>query len=290
MNKKTKINKFAIIVTVFVFITLITFSLLFISGFFSSRARLFSLIEKEGGWTQFRLQANKYFPRFFVFTYSKLDKIVLDHTSNVDKIPFEWVALIHEQFSLNASNSKVNDEILSKISLMQNIEELEFRECPDISDEGIKKLGKMKNLRCLNLFSVECSDKGCADLRNLSNLQYLVVAHTKVNGDCFELAGWKMLKLLDLNYCNLRKDFIEIISTLPRLQTLRLTYYDGIFDDIQPLLLKNSIRFIEINIYDIKSTNLEHKQPLHPKIKLVEKEYFKPVKTSYDRYLSDLNL
>jgi hypothetical protein len=279
MIKKTKISK---IITVLVFITLITFSLLFILGFCSSRARLFSLTEQEGGWMLFRLQANKYFPKFFVFTYSKLEKIILGPTSNIEKIPFEQLALINEQFSLNASNSQVNDETLSKISMMCNIEELELRECHSISDEGIKKLNKMKNLRCLNLFSVECSDKGCTDLRNLPNLQYLVVAHTKVNGDCFELEGWKMLKLLDLNYCNLRKDFIGIISTLPRIQTLRLTYYEGVFEDILPLLSKNSVRFIEINVYDIKSTNLEHKQPLHPKIKLVEKEYFAPIRTSYD--------
>jgi hypothetical protein len=89
-----------------------------------------------------------------------------------------------------------------------------------------------------------------------------------------------------LNYCRIDKNIFNTLSNLPRLQTLRITYYSGLFEDLLPLLSKESIRKIRVNVCDLDdSTIIQLKENLNPKIELRKMEYFYPVETLYDRML-----
>jgi hypothetical protein len=258
---------------VFIILCLIIVLFLFFIGFFSVRTRIFYNLEKNGVWTSFTIQPNKYTPRCFIFTYCKLQQIVIDSESNIKEIHFQDMSQVREAFHLNVSNSRINNEILDVIVQMKNVNELELKECVNISDLGIAKLRMMSNLKYLNLFSVDCSDTGCESLKDMPNLQYLIVAHTRVSGKCFGKEGWKILKNIDLNYCKIDKNVFNILSNLPRLQTLRVTYYHGLFEDLLPLLSKESIRKIWVNVNDLDdSTIIQLKENLNPKIELRKME------------------
>ncbi|MDR0338244.1 MAG: hypothetical protein LBI18_14275 [Planctomycetaceae bacterium] len=274
---------------VFTILSLIIVLFLFFIGFFSVRTRIFYNLEKNGIDTWFaQPNIDIEMPKCFIFTYCKLQQIFISSESNIKETLFKDLSQIRETFHLNISNSKINDEILDIIVQMKNVHELELKECTNISDLGITKLQMMSNLKYLNLFSVDCSDIGCESLRDMPNLQYLVVAHTRVSGKCFGKEGWKILKSIDLNYCKIDKNVFNILSNLPRLQTLRVTYYPGLFEDLLPLLSKESIRKIWVNVYDLDDlTIIQLKENLNPKIELRKMEYFYPVETIYDRMLID---
>jgi hypothetical protein len=274
------------IFAVFIILCFIIILFLFFIGFFSARTKKFYNLEKNGVGLSFTTQSNIYLPKCFIFTYCKLQKIFIDSESNIKEVHFKDMSQIQETFHLSISNSKINDEILDVIAQMKNVNELELKECTNISDLGITKLQMMSNLKYLNLFSVDCSDIGCESLKDMPNLQYLVVAHTRVSGKCFDKEGWKILKNIDLNYCRTDKNIFNTLSNLPRLQTLRITYYPGLFEDLLPLLSKESIRKIWVNVYDLDdSAIIQLKENLNPKIELRKMEYFYPVETHYDHML-----
>lgn len=89
------------------------------------------------------------------------------------------VPLAPQVFWLNLAGTKITDNGLAVVELLQNLRKLHL-EKTQITDTGISHLKGLTNLRYLNLYSTGISDAGIAQLSGLKNLKELYLWETKV--------------------------------------------------------------------------------------------------------------
>jgi hypothetical protein len=138
-------------------------------------------------------------------------------------------------FSLELAHTNVQDSQLVELSKMQNIFLLNLNGCILVTREGIESLQNMQQLQSLYLNETLCTDIVCQSLGSLP-LRKITLNDTDVTGACFSPEyGWEDLREIQLIHCRITPDFFAGIVALPSLETIRISEYDGILDDMNPL-------------------------------------------------------
>jgi hypothetical protein len=134
-------------------------------------------------------------------------------------------------------------------------------------------------LRLLKLSWANCGDKGCKKLSSLPSLEELYVFETQVTGECFNCEGWNALETLNLDYCPISKNLFVYLAKLPRLQSLGVSYYEGIVEDLEELAARPNIQAIRINTFGLSE---EEKDRLALQYAENSKIHFKSVDYRFD--------
>jgi hypothetical protein len=158
-------------------------------------------------------------------------------------------------------DSKLNDAALKEVGEMVTLEKLIFGvELPigysphvtSFGDEGVAHLGRLKNLKLLNIAGCErVTDTGLASLKGLTNLETLLIAFTKISDNGLaNLKEMTKLKSLTLNGLTLTEKGLAHLSGLSKLEWLDLREtFDGVNDAaIQRLKGLSSLR--DLILYD----------------------------------------
>lgn len=98
----------------------------------------------------------------------------------------------------NLAGTRMTDEELKALAPLKEIRKLDLSSTK-VTDAGLKELAGFKLLEYLDLTSTDVSDAGMKDLAGLENLNTLILSHTKVsNTGIVQLASLKKLQKLDL--------------------------------------------------------------------------------------------
>ncbi len=153
--------------------------------------------------------------------------------------------------SLSVPGTRVSDAGLIDLQTLPNLEHLRlgvYREGANITDEGLKTIGQMKQLKDLDLSGTKISDAGLVHLQGLGHLDSLSLENTKVTeaglAHLAQLHGLEELRLhtgspitgigarylakLKLlrsisNNLDLTDDGVAVMATLPHLEILMLS-------------------------------------------------------------------
>ncbi|MGD9127809.1 MAG: hypothetical protein PVH19_10580 [Planctomycetia bacterium] len=141
-------------------------------------------------------------------------------TTNKDVADIAGVSTI-KKLVLWGSNLK--DPAADSLITMPNLVDLTLF-TTDLTDTGIAKLAKMKNLRHLTLRQAAyMSDKGVSALKDLENLETLSLMYNNISNDAIKsLTKMPKLKLLDLRGCNyINDEGIGYAVQIPNLAVLK---------------------------------------------------------------------
>ena len=124
---------------------------------------------------------------------------------------------------------KITDIGFKFLATMIWLEELEMNSCNKITSEGLCLLVGMIGLRKLNLNGCSVNNEVLNKLSTLEKLEELDVSECKSLVDekiVINANGFKMLRILDMNYTNIDDKVISIVflTNLKRLEYLDIRY------------------------------------------------------------------
>jgi internalin A len=109
-------------------------------------------------------------------------------------------------------------------------------------------LARFKGLRRLELRNTDITDKGLAKLAPLTELEYLIVSHTKVDGTALaNLTTLKQLKRLDISSVDLVPASLVALKQFDKLRDLSLSQCHLRNPDLRPVGLCPSISSLDIS-------------------------------------------
>jgi Leucine-rich repeat (LRR) protein len=102
--------------------------------------------------------------------------------------------------------------------------------CTNMTDDGLKTLSPMKDLRRLDLSATKVTDSGLKELAKFKNLEYLDLSYTAVsNAGLKDLAALGSLKILILSHARITDAGIADLAGLKGLEKLDV-YGTGVTD------------------------------------------------------------
>ena len=119
---------------------------------------------------------------------------------------------------------------------------------PNTSDSLLATLGSIPRLKSLSMYMASITDNGLASLQDLQNLEELDLAHTRITDQGLEhVVRLDKLRLLMLGSYQ-KEDLItvkgiKLLSQLPRLEALNLTYVKVDGGELQHLAVPTLRRF-----------------------------------------------
>jgi Leucine-rich repeat (LRR) protein len=130
-------------------------------------------------------------------------------------------------------DTKLNAAALKEVGALATLEELLFGviepislsgKVPWVDDAGVAHLGKLTNLKKLNLGCCEkVTDQGLAHLKGLTKLEQLNIGNTKVtDAGLVNLKGMSNLQELNLNCLKISEKGLAHLTGLSKLRQLRL--------------------------------------------------------------------
>lgn len=127
-----------------------------------------------------------------------------------------------ELYHVTLAESPVTDEGLQQIAKLPKLMMLQLRMCQKITDDGLRHLGAMSQLRSLQIDGTSITDQGLVNLQGLLGLQALGIGHTKITEAGLQhLDPLLNLRTLWLNELDLSAGAIERLrSKLPHLKRI----------------------------------------------------------------------
>ena len=123
--------------------------------------------------------------------------------------------------SVVEANGQMTDEMLERISHLEHVVSLRLSNSKSVTDEGVRHLARMPQLRVLDLSQTGITDRGLEVLRHLPNLESLSLVFTRVTDAGLEhLRGSHSLERLNLMWTNTGDGAIRALAGKRRLSHL----------------------------------------------------------------------
>jgi hypothetical protein len=130
---------------------------------------------------------------------------------------------------------------LEHLSVIGSLEELDLRSCKKITDQGMKHVSRMLNLKGVKLNDTLIGDRGLESLSALTNLDALGIHSTRVtDGGLQFVTRFARLKSLELGGGSLTDDALRHFELLKELEWLILS--ESRFTDAALVHLKDLVR------------------------------------------------
>ncbi len=157
---------------------------------------------------------------------------LLRSISGLDKIAFDGRWLLDSGIAAFKESSlteivlphaAITDKGVKDLSEMKNLEWLDLRNAPHISDAALKDIAKLEELRYLNLSSTAITGMNFSSLAKLPKLGEFILAGTKINDVAIkELTAFENLQVLDLRKTAITDQSIPILMEMPHLKRIGL--------------------------------------------------------------------
>ena len=128
---------------------------------------------------------------------------------------------------LDLGRTKLSDASLEHLKSLRNLErfscEGDFWDGCNITDEGLKSLGGLNQLKHLHIVSNKITDGGLSYLKDLTELETLGLHNSQITGAGFsQLKGMTKLQGIDLNGSKLSDDGLKHLAAIENLYILGL--------------------------------------------------------------------
>lgn len=131
--------------------------------------------------------------------------------------------------------------------------------CSSVRGASLKILGKMKNLRSLNIGGSQVlTDDAAAELVELKDLQALYLFHTLLTDKAvMKIVRLKRLHVLDLSYTRVTNAGVKHLATLDGLQALNLGETSVSDSGLKELAKMESLRWLNLRRTKVTSAGVE---------------------------------
>jgi hypothetical protein len=186
-----------------------------------------------------------------------LKELSLNHCTNINDIGIEYLSKFNNLIYLNLTNCYlISNKSLETISKhLQNLEYLLLQGCKTITNDGIKDLNKLENLKELDLTYCNISDNALLYLSNNSFITTLYLngcKHITDNGMIY-LNKFKNLLNLYISQCHISNNGMKTLSNNKTIESLDITYNSKITNE--GLLYLNNIA--NVNKFKLDITNID---------------------------------
>ena len=125
---------------------------------------------------------------------------------------------------LRLARTGISASGLSQIVAMHRLEDLDLSEAAQISDKALAHVGRMRELKRLNLWRVPVGDAGASQLAGLANLEWLNLDNTTIGDKGLAVVGGlKKLTFLHLGSTAVSDAGLASLAELTALKELVLT-------------------------------------------------------------------
>lgn len=114
-----------------------------------------------------------------------LRKLAVEHAA-LTPLSVAAIAQCSQLRHLALMDAGLNDACLAALKPLRRLEHLNLNNNPKITDQGLKALAALEQLRSLHLAHARLSDKGLQELKALEGLRTLNVAQTSVTQEALE--------------------------------------------------------------------------------------------------------
>jgi serine/threonine protein kinase/Leucine-rich repeat (LRR) protein len=136
-----------------------------------------------------------------------------------EKAPGNAVVIV----SFYGAKQTADDALLAELRHLPALQTLVLWGCDQVTDGGLIALGKLPNLRSLDLGVTRISDKGVENLKPLGGLENLNLSYTQVtDAGLAHLAGMKQLQALGLDSLTVTDEGLQHLEGLTELTHLNL--------------------------------------------------------------------
>lgn len=126
-------------------------------------------------------------------------------------------------FGLDFHCCSVKGPELKELAGLKNLHSLNIGASLVLTDEGLREVSALKNLRGLYIFYAPVTDGGLKALAALTELRALDLSHTRVKGEGLkELVGLKNLQALNLSYAQVSDAGLKELAGMKNLRWLSL--------------------------------------------------------------------
>lgn len=139
-------------------------------------------------------------------------------------------------------------------------------ECSQVTDAGLKTLGRFSDLVALDLDSTKLSDAGLQHLERLSQLRWLSLSDTQVSDAGLEsLSGLVKLQWLDLGNTEITDAGLKNLARLGRLQVLGLRNSKVSDAGLQSLEALSQLKKLDLSGTQVSDEDVREFQKARPK-------------------------
>jgi len=125
---------------------------------------------------------------------------------------------------LRVAQTQVSNEGLAQLTVLTQLEDLDISECSLVSDDGLQHIGKMTQLKRLNLWRDAITDLGAEHLAPLTNIQWLNLDNTQVSDIGIEyLKDMEKLEFLHLGSTQISDTGLVHLASLKSLKHANLS-------------------------------------------------------------------
>jgi hypothetical protein len=134
------------------------------------------------------------------------------------------------------------DRDLEFLTAFTSLEELELKNCLNLSDSGVSSIGKLLPLRELTLSGANISDQNVASLAGLSRLQTLRLDRTRITDrGIASLSTLGALRELDLGGTDVGDGAVETLLGMKSLETVNVSGTKVSPEGVEKLLLRHPL-------------------------------------------------
>lgn len=152
-----------------------------------------------------------------------LKTLQLGHTK-ITPESLKFLAPLTELQSLVISNNKLSGDCLKHLAPLNNLRFLDLRNNHKITDEGVKYLRDLSELKEIDLTHTGVKGPGLPSLGELSHLKSLRFVQMRLKEPVFtNLAKLKNVKKVDLSFSTFKPEFLRHLYEMPKLEELNLS-------------------------------------------------------------------
>jgi len=133
---------------------------------------------------------------------------------------------------------------------------------PKVSDEGLKLIGTLTQLKWLGLHRAGITDEGLVHLKRLNNLAYLSLSGCKIDGSGLRHIEHLPIQSLGLNYTDLRAPNLEHLAGMKSLEALSVMNTSITDEGLIHIRALTNLRELGIELTSIGDGGLVHLEGL----------------------------
>jgi len=174
------------------------------------------------------------------------------HMEELDKLPPNAL------FSLYMRRTEVTDDDLKHVARLSELRHVEL-EGTDISTKGVINLEPLNKLGFLGVDKTTIDSDAIRSIGKHTSLRNLVIGHNDLDNSCYKyLAGLKNLSNLQADNTKLNDQGVAIIVKIPNLESVKISGNNRVGDRTMALFAPTKIRFINAQRTAVGFGSLPH--------------------------------
>jgi hypothetical protein len=162
-------------------------------------------------------------------------------------------------FGLNLSGSKVTDDGIKRLAMLEDLRVLHLDAVRSVSDRGMKSLAPIKSLVELHVSSPLITDEGISHLARCDTLCKLFISQTTLDDNGLrELAKLPRLQFLDISGTRITNAGLGDIKQFPALEHLSLGGTSISDDGVERLVGYKKLKSLDLSLTKITDGGLRH--------------------------------